>query len=97
MLLLVFLVVIPYAAILELFDLEEITFALEELLRESPGLFVVLAVVGAPLLEEPTFRLYQDMRTSSLLVAFALSFLFMESGIWILLLFWGHLAISFTA
>ncbi|MGY6560300.1 MAG: CPBP family glutamic-type intramembrane protease [Nitritalea sp.] len=95
LLLLTFLVVIPYAAILELFDLEDLTFAIEELMRESPWLVLLLAVVAAPLLEEPTFRLYQDFRIRSLLVAFGLSFLFIGSGLWVLLLFWCHLVYLF--
>lgn len=90
LLLITFSLVIPYALILEAAGIDQFNHIMETLIKDHKWLLVVLAIVIAPLVEEPIFRLHLDFKKSSIWWGIGLS-VFVISEIWILfvlLLIW---------
>jgi membrane protease YdiL (CAAX protease family) len=90
LLLITFAIVIPYALILEAAGMDQFDNLLETLIKDYKWLVAVLAIVIAPLLEEPIYRLHLDFKKSSIWWGIGLS-VFAISEVWIpvvLLLIW---------
>jgi len=91
MLLLCFAIVIPYVLLLELAGIDQFDHKIEFLLKEHKWLVALLAIVFAPLLEEPIFRLHLDFKKSSIWWGIGLSVLLI-SEVWIpFVLLWVYL------
>ncbi|MHA7129492.1 CPBP family glutamic-type intramembrane protease [Algoriphagus namhaensis] len=86
----VLVVVIPYALVLEQLDLE-LDHALEELMKQYKWLVVIGAIILAPLLEEPAFRMPLDFKAKSIYWGIGLSILFMSELWFIPLGYMGYL------
>ncbi|ERM83192.1 CAAX amino terminal protease [Rhodonellum psychrophilum GCM71 = DSM 17998] len=82
LLLITFAIVIPYAFILDLAGMDQFDHKLEFLLKKNKWLVAVLAIVIAPLLEEPIYRLHLDFKKSSIWWGLGLSLLLI-SEVWI--------------
>jgi hypothetical protein len=82
LLLITFAIVIPYALILEAAGFDQFEHKLENLLKDLKLLVAVLAIVIAPLLEEPIYRLHLDFKKSSIWWGIGLS-VFVISEVWI--------------
>jgi len=73
LLLITFLVIIPYAMILELIDLDQFDHMMEELLKENKLLVIILAIIIAPLLEETIFRYHLNLKKNAIIISLILS------------------------
>ncbi|AFL84784.1 CAAX amino terminal protease family [Belliella baltica DSM 15883] len=91
LLLIAFAIVIPYAFVLDLAGIDQFDHKMEFLLKENKWLVAVLAIVIAPLLEEPIYRLHLDFKKSSIWWGLVLSLLLI-SEVWIpVALLWVYL------
>ncbi len=77
---LILVIVIPYAFALESMDLE-FDNMIEELMQQYKWVVVAAAIILAPILEEPAFRLHLDYKPSSFLWGIGLSVFFL-SELW---------------
>lgn len=88
LLLITFAIVIPYALILEAAGMDQFDHMIEDLLKSNKWLLVGSAVLIAPLLEEPIYRLHLDFKKSSIWWGIGLSLLLI-SEVWVpLALLW---------
>ena len=90
LLVLVLFVVIPYAYLLELAGMDQFESVLEDILKENKWLVAIFAILLAPLIEEPVFRLHLDLKKSSIWWSLVLSLLF-AAAIWFPLIFVGYM------
>lgn len=82
LLLITFAIIIPYALILEAAGMDQFDHKMEDLLKNNKWLIAGLAVVVAPLLEEPIYRLHLDFKKSSIWWGIGLSLLLI-SEVWV--------------
>lgn len=82
LLLIAFAFVIPYSIILELAGIDQFDHKVEDLLKKNKWLIAGLAVLLAPLLEEPIYRLHLDFKKSSIWWGIGLSIFFIIE-VWI--------------
>lgn len=75
--------VVPYAFLLEQIDIGEFDHALEQLMKEYKWLVVAAAIVIAPLIEEPVFRLHLDFKKKSIYLGMGLSIL-LVTDFWVI-------------
>lgn len=73
LLLVTFLVIIPYAIILELIGLDQFDHMMEELLKENKLLVIILAIIVAPFLEEVIFRYHLNLKKNAIIISLILS------------------------
>jgi hypothetical protein len=85
-----FVIIVPYALILEYLDLE-LDHKLEEMLKNHKLLLVGMAVVAAPILEETVFRYHLSLSKSTVLVSLLVSLLLIGEYRWINGLISGYL------
>jgi membrane protease YdiL (CAAX protease family) len=91
LLLITFLIIVPYAFILVLAGIDQFDHKLEVLLKENKWLVAVLAIFLAPLLEETVYRLHLDFKKASIWWSLGLSLL-MIGEVWIpVALLWVYL------
>jgi membrane protease YdiL (CAAX protease family) len=91
LLLITFLIIVPYAFILVLAGIDQFDHKLEVLLKENKWLVAVLAIFLAPLLEETVYRLHLDFKKASIWWSLGLSLL-MIGKVWIpVALLWVYL------
>lgn len=90
LLILAIIVVVPYAYILELMELDQFENVLEDILKEFKWLVAIFAIIIAPLVEEPIFRLHLDLKKSSIWWSMILSLLF-AMAIWFPIIFIGYM------
>lgn len=87
---LILVIIIPYAFLLDQMDLQ-FDNALEQLLKDYKWIVVVAAVVLAPLIEEPIFRLHLDFKKQSIYWGMGLSLLLISDLWFISVAFLGYL------
>jgi membrane protease YdiL (CAAX protease family) len=91
LLLITFLIIVPYAFILVLAGIDQFDHKLEVLLKENKWLVAVLAIFLAPLIEETVYRLHLDFKKASIWWSLGLSLL-MIGEVWIpVTLLWVYL------
>ncbi|MGY6520491.1 MAG: CPBP family glutamic-type intramembrane protease [Mongoliitalea sp.] len=95
LLLITFLAIVPLGLLLHLFDIEQFDHKIEAMLENHLWLIVFAGIFIAPLLEEPVYRLHQNLKYSSLAWGFGLSFLLLSEVWYPLILFWVYLAYLF--
>ena len=66
LLILTLLIVVPFGLLLEWFGIDQFDHKLMEILEGNKWLVLVLAIVLAPIIEEPVFRLHLDRQRSSI-------------------------------
>jgi hypothetical protein len=84
-------VVVPYALILEWAGMDQFDNIMLELLENQKWLVAVLAILVAPVLEEPIYRLHLDLKKSSIIWSLGLSLLLINNIWYPLVLFWIYL------
>jgi len=82
LLLIAYAIVIPYALILDLAGIDQFDHKMDFLIKKNKWFVAVLAIVIAPLLEEPIYRLHLDFKKSSIWWSLGLS-VFVISEAWI--------------
>ena len=88
-----FLVIIPYALLLEYLDIEGLDHKLEDMLKNHKLLLVGMAVIAAPIIEETVFRYHLTLSKSTILVSLLVSLLLIGEYWWINGLISGYLLI----
>lgn len=88
--------VIPFSFILELIGADQFDSELAKLLEKSRVLVFVAGVFLAPLIEEPIFRLHLDLKLSSIIWGFFLSFLLLAQQWVITVVFMVYLIYLFV-
>ena len=91
LLIMILILIIPYAFVLEQIDLSQFDNLIEELLEKYKWLVVIGAIVFAPLLEEPTFRGPLNYKTKSIYLGIGLSILFISELYFIAIAYMGFL------
>lgn len=86
LLLALLLVIFPYAFIIDLIGLDQFDHKLEEFLKSNKFLVVIMVIVLAPVLEELIFRYHLDLKKSSTLIGFGLSFIFTYNSMVLLII-----------
>ncbi len=91
LLLIIIMVVIPFPLLIELAELDQLDHKLIEMLEKNRWLVAIGAIVLAPMIEEPVFRLHLDLKKASIWWGLALS-IFLIGDFWYpIVLFWGYL------
>lgn len=90
-LLITFLVIAPYSALVYALGLDELDNSVMEMLKETPILMVFAGIFIAPLLEEPIYRLHLDRTKKSVLWSLGLSVLVISDFWYPVVLLWGYL------
>lgn len=95
LLLITFLAIVPLGLLLHLFDIEQFDHKIEALIQNHLWLLVFAGIFIAPLLEEPVYRLHQNLKYKSIAWSFGLSFLLIHDTWYPLIVFWVYLAYLF--
>jgi hypothetical protein len=95
LLLTTFLVIIPLGLLMDFFDIDQFDHKLEELLKDHLWIVVATGIILAPLIEEPVYRLHQNLKYRSLAWSSGLSFLLINDTWYPLIVFWVYLAYLF--
>jgi uncharacterized protein len=75
LLLITFLVIVPYVLVMELIGLDEFDHLMEELMKDNKLLVIILAIVIAPILEEAIFRYHLNLQKNAIILGLGLSVL----------------------
>lgn len=76
------LFVAPYSALIYVLGLYELQNEAIDLLEENLTVFLILAIIFAPIIEEPIFRLHLDLTKKSMLLSLGVS-IFLVFDFWI--------------
>jgi len=91
LLVLTLLIIIPYALILEAAGIDQFDNLVEQMLKDNKWLVAIFAILLAPILEEPVFRLHLDLKRSSICWSIGLGVLFLAQVWWLIIVFWFYL------
>jgi uncharacterized protein len=75
LLLITFVVIVPYVLVMELIGLDEFDHMMEELMKNNKLLVIILAIIIAPILEEAIFRYHLNLQKNAILWGLGLSVL----------------------
>ncbi|MCE7054420.1 CPBP family glutamic-type intramembrane protease [Algoriphagus sp. AGSA1] len=91
LLVITFLVIAPYSALIYALGLDELENAVMEMLKETPVLMVFAGIFIAPLLEEPIFRLHLVRTKKYVLWSLGLSVLLISEFWYPVIILWIYL------
>lgn len=91
LLFLTLIVIIPYALVLDQIDMSQFDNIMEEFLEKYKWLVVIGAIILAPILEEPAFRMHLDYKKNSIYWGIGLSILFISQLWFIAVAYMGYL------
>src|SRR5690606_2529958 len=91
LLILTFALIVPYGLIMDVAGIDQFDHIGDELFKKNKWLVSIVAIVLAPIMEEPIFRLHLDLKRSSIWWSIGLSVLLLGE-LWVLVvLFWIYL------
>ncbi len=86
LLLALFIIIIPYGLLIETIGLDQFDHKMEEFVKSNKFLVIFAVAVLAPVLEELVFRYHLNFKKSSVLIGYAISFIFTYNSIALLII-----------